>query len=69
MHKMTSAQAEQRLADLAEQCAQWRQQRTVNHAEYCGVRADAQRQRKHHNHSEARVFRQVAQRVAHILPE
>ena len=29
MHKMTAAQAEQRLADLAEQFAQWRQQRNV----------------------------------------
>src|SRR5262245_33344748 len=28
MHKMTAAQAEQHLTDLAEQFAQWRQQRT-----------------------------------------
>ena len=34
MHKMTSAQAEQRLADLAEQFAQWRQQRTYRFAPF-----------------------------------
>lgn len=32
MHNMTSAQAEQHLTDLADQFAQWRQQRTYGHA-------------------------------------
>jgi hypothetical protein len=34
MHKMTSAQAEQQLTDLAEQFAQWRQQRTYRFAPF-----------------------------------
>ena len=34
MHTMTSAQAEQQLADLAEQFAQWRQQRTYRFAPF-----------------------------------
>src|SRR5438093_13286735 len=34
MHQMTAAQAEQRLADLAEQFAQWRQQRTYRFAPF-----------------------------------
>jgi len=34
MHNMTSAQAEQHLADLAEQFAQWRQQRTYRFAPF-----------------------------------
>ena len=34
MHTMTAAQAEQQLADLAEQFAQWRQQRTYRFAPF-----------------------------------
>ena len=34
MHSMTSAQAEQQLTDLAEQFAQWRQQRTYRFAPF-----------------------------------
>ena len=34
MHKMTSAQAEQQLTDLAEQFAQWRPQRTDRFAPF-----------------------------------
>jgi hypothetical protein len=34
MHTMTAAQAEQHLADLAEQFAQWRQQRTYRFAPF-----------------------------------
>jgi len=34
MHKMTAAQAEQHLTDLAEHFAQWRQQRTYRFAPF-----------------------------------